>query len=129
MSANPSNSIAMYRGDVKTIVFTLTITEGGVSRPLTPSELAGVVMRFTAKYKFGDSDAQALIALASNGLNPGVVIDANASTATVTIPAASTVNVANLGANLVYDLQLVDADGNPHTFIVSTLAINADVTR
>ncbi len=127
---NASNSISMFRGDVKTIVFALTITEADITRALTPSELTGVVIKFTAKRNVADSDAAAVVALSSAGASPGVVINTAASTATVTIPAASTANVAALGAALTYDLQISNTDGsNPHTFTVDTLAVDADVTR
>lgn len=119
----------MYRGDVKAVVFTLTITAAGVTRLLTPGELAGVVIKFTAKRRLGDSDAAAVIALSSAGASPGVVINAGASTATVTIPPSSTSGLAALGAVLTYDLQLTDSDSLPHTFVVDTLAVDGDVTR
>lgn len=128
MSAN--TSLSMFRGDGKTFVFTLSITENGVTRPLTPGELTAVTVRFTAKRNAGDPDAAAVIAL--DNLTPagGVVVDPLASLATVTIPPASTAALPTFMAALVYDLQVTAAaDGIPHTLVVDQLSVNADVRR
>ncbi len=122
------NAIAMFRGDEKTITFTLAITVGGVTRPLTPTELTGAVIKFTAKNNKADADSAAVIALTS-APGGGIVVDLFGSTATATIPPAATSGLASVGAALDYDLQITGADGKPHTFIVDRLSINADVTR
>lgn len=127
MSVN--TSLSMFRGDGKTFVFTLSITENGVTRPLTPSELTAVTVKFTAKRNAANPDADAVIAL-SNAPGGGVVVDTANSKATVTIPPASTATLPTFMAALVYDLQVTaQADGIPHTLVVDQLSVNADVTR
>lgn len=123
-----SNSISMFRGDEKTIKFSLAITEDGITRPLTSGELAMAKIRFTAKRNLSDPDSAAVIALSSP--SDGISIDLSGSACTVTIPPEATANVAALGAVLTYDLQVSNIDATqPHTFVVDTLAINGDVTR
>jgi hypothetical protein len=111
------SNLTIIRGDDAT--FDVDITADGAELPIEDA----LAVTFTAKRSAVDDDVDALI---RKDLDYGITIDGNA--AHVAIEAADTRDLAAPMA-LLWDLEVVDADGLTHTVAVGYLRIEADVTR
>lgn len=98
-------TLELIRGDTRTLDITNLLSGAG-----TPSTFAADdVVRFTVKRTYADSDANALIQKASNGVSPGVTLNVGFGTGTVTILPADWASVAAVTRTFVWDLQLAVA--------------------
>ena len=104
--------------------FLATITVNG-----QPFNLDGCTLRFTAKWKWTDADAAALIVL-DNGLTGGITVtDAANGICRVDIPGSSTQSLPYYELRLVYDIQLFDTNSKRYTPMRGTLIVLPDSTR
>jgi carbon monoxide dehydrogenase subunit G len=111
-------NLAMTRGDDRSLVVTL-------SSAGAPVDLTGAAIRFTAKYRHSDLDADAVISKATGA---GVTItDAVAGVVTVEIAAADTDNLVG-DTTLVWDVQ-VTLNGKVRTLAGGKLRVAPDVSR
>ena len=113
------NDLAMFRGDDRVLTVTIIDTEGEV-------DLTEAVLRFTAKRKIGDSDANAVIVKTStDGIDTGE--DPTLGVATIALDAADTVDEDP--GRLHCDIQLIDSDDKVRTIWLGTLTLVADVSE
>lgn len=105
------------RGDrFRVAVQDLTAPDGSVA------DVTGHTLRFTAKDREDDLDADAVISATQ------VVADGSAGTAEMFVPGAATSGFSGLRA-LYYDVQLSDPSGNAKTFECGILLVDADISR
>lgn len=108
------------RGD--TISFDVEATNTKPDGTVEPIALAGKIVRFTAKWRESDADADAAISVSSPG-----AITFVANVATVTIPDAATHDLP-APSSLVFDVQLEDS-GSSFTLTRGLLHLERDVRR
>lgn len=115
-------AFSMYRGDDEALELTLLDADG-----VTPLDLTGCSIRFTAKRKDSDTDANAIIAKVTPS---EIEIDANPllGLATVYIVPADT-SALTAKTKLLWDVQVTDGAGLVHTVATGTLTILPDITR
>ena len=112
--------LQVTRGDRH--VFDLALTDGAGA----PLDLTARSLRFTAKTRIADSDADAvLVKTIGDGIE---LVDADEGTATLTIEPDDTSDI-DLPRTLIWDLQVEDGAGDVRTPLRGKLAIVRDVTR
>ena len=109
-----STRLSMTRGDGRTFVLTLADEA---------TFLAGDTVRFTAKRRRTDADADAVIIKTSPD---DITFVADEATATVTIDPADTADL-EVTTLLVFDWQVTASGGDPVTVERGTLLVRADV--
>lgn len=116
-----SFSIEFPRGDTVRLPVVVTRPAGGAV-----VDLSGCSLRFTAKRKRKDADADALLV---KTIGSGILIsDAPAGLAVILIDPADT-NAYTKQIALQCDLQLVEPDDTITTVADGTLTVTLDVTR
>lgn len=117
-----STNLSMKRGDYKVVQVTV--------RNLTATGLTGCKFWFTAKQALSDADAQAVIqrlpadftpVQTGDDLTPGIV--------TCEINPADTNGLPDYTVQLVYDVQMANANDKPFTIQKGKLKVEPDVTR
>lgn len=97
------------------------------------ADLTGAKIWFTAKRAFSDADGAALIALSSPSSGVTILSVGPPGQARIRIPASSTqsltVPAPPQPLRLVYDIQLLEADGTVTTVQQGNLNIRGDVTH
>lgn len=113
--------IEITRGD--DVVRDVTVTSGGEAVALT----GALAITFTAKSRVSDPDADAIL---RKTLEDGIEVDAEATNvAHITFAAADTDDLEVVPRILVWDVEIIDAEGLTKTVAVGYLRINPDVTR
>lgn len=114
---------AITRGDDSSRIITIVDADGD------PLDLTGCTIRFTAKRRRSDAQAEAVI---SKVTPTQIAINAQTGdtlgTATLTIDAADTASLEAMRIDLAYDVQLTTVAGKVYTTETGTLTINPDVT-
>lgn len=107
----------------ETYSFNVIVMANGVAVNLT-----GASVFFTAKWKYNDTDADAVFQLSSP--SGGIVLTNPASGAlTVTIPSSATLTLPYYQIRLVYDLLVVELSGERHIPLRGMLVISPNVSR
>jgi len=114
--------LTMKRGDRAEFAITLTDVDTGL-----PLDLTTMTLRFTAKRRATDLDADALIAKTEGA---GITVDVDPSTglATLEIEPEDTEDLTDL-RSLYWDVQVDNGAGDVRTPLSGLLAISADITR
>jgi len=112
----------MFRGDDES--FNVAITEADGS---TAVNLSGAALRFVAKRRITDLDADAVIDL-STGNSTITVTNEAAGLARLDVPAGQT-NDLTKDAFLLWDLQITDISDKVRTVASGDLIVKRDVTR
>jgi hypothetical protein len=118
-----------FRGDFKRLSFALYALEGDTKRAMTPSELTGVAVRFTAKRAIADADAAAIVRLSTTDPSPPITVAPTESKVVVEIPATATSAIGDNGETLIWDLQITDQASRPFTVAFGKWRVRGDVTR
>lgn len=113
-------AITAKRGD--TIELSVTVTRSGAAVDLTDADLT-----FTAKRRYSDADADAVV---QKTLGDGIAVvgDAEDGEILVTLDPEDTDSLTRQTV-LLCDVQLVESDGRVTTVASGTLTITPDVTR
>ncbi len=96
---------------------------GNVAHPIT-----GYTMWFTAKWYYTDPDNRAVSQL-TNATAAITFTEATTGKALVTMPALATRAFPDGPVTLVYDVQVMDTDGNISTTEAGTILVTPDCTR
>lgn len=110
----------MYRGD--TADFDLVVTQNG-----SPVNLTGSTLRFTAKRRVTDGDADAIFSKSSASATEIEITDAVNGLATVHGLPADTAGLAGK-TKLFYDVQVTDSLGRVYTLDYGTITVLVDVS-
>jgi hypothetical protein len=111
----------MYRGDTQ--VFDVVVTDdAGV-----PVSIASDDIRFTAKRKASDDDADAVI-VKTSAVSGGIVIGGGTGACAITIDPSDTDALAK-DTTLLWDLQVTDVTGAVKTAAAGRLHILVDISR
>lgn len=111
------STLSMVRGDTKAFTATVTGFTG---------ELDECTFKFTAKKRYKDADADAIIALSG-----GRILVTGASTVGWSVKGTDLPDayaMLSTPATLLWDLQLTDPDDNVYTLDSGTLTLTPDVT-
>lgn len=115
-----STALEITRGDTTTLNVSCFQTDG-----VTPLNITGYTLWFTAKYVVADADPGVFQKTTTAG---GITItNAAGGIATVSLVPTDTSSLA--GVVLLWDLQGKDPSGNITTLASGTLTITADITR
>ena len=113
-------NITMSRGD--SVVLSGSLTLGG-----DPYDLSGASLWFTAKTKHTDADEDAIF---QKTVGDGItVVSAAQGLISVAIDPDDTSSLSAVKTQLVWDLQVVDSEGNVYTAASGYLIVNPDVTE
>lgn len=115
------SDLRVFRGDDASYSIEVTAADG-----VTPTDITGATLKFTAKERRTDADGAAIVALATAS---GIVHDDEPNgLATLTIPASATDAMTTERA-LEYDLQITGSGGEIRTLRSGRLFVLLDVTR
>lgn len=113
--------IEIIRGDDKTRNITVTTPDG---TPVDLSEAQQIT--FTAKRRMTDSDDDAVI---RKSLGDGIEVDDETSNVAHIAFVPDDTNDLTVPRLLVFDLEVIDAEGKVATILIGYLRITPDVTR
>jgi len=112
--------IERYRGDSHNEVFTVTDSTG------TAVNLTSATARFTVKAAVTDAQADAVLALSSEGVSPAITLGGVAGTVTVAF-GPDDMEAIDPG-RYIYDLEVTLSDGTVYTVVEDWFDILADVS-
>lgn len=122
--SNPEYQISMFKGDDRTLQATVSYVDG------SPVDLTNSEIRFTAKERTSDSQANAVIAKANTAAGGGdteiAIVDAAGGRCDIFLVPADTEGV-NPGT-YYYDVEVILASGKKYTGIRSRITLKDDVT-
>jgi hypothetical protein len=121
------SDLTMTRGDTGSFMG-VAVTVTTISEPL---DLTGCEIIFTAKDSIDDTDENAVINCDTDVEAGITVTDAEQGIFVVVIAPSKTdsIEIAGSSRQLIYDVQIQDADDNVFTVDTGTLTIFKDVTR
>lgn len=111
--------LEMFRGDFKDYDLAVTLNAA-------PADLTDCKIDFTAKRALADPDDKAVF---HKSIGSGITVDVpTAGTAVIQIEHDDTAEMTR-DAKLVWDVQVTDPAGKPHTVLRGTLNVLLDVTQ
>lgn len=116
------SKLEMFRGDDESFDVQVFEVDG-----VTPVNLSGATLRFTAKRRFGDLDTDAVIVCTTDDATI-TLVNATIGLARIDVPAASTDDLLR-DTLLVWDLQVTDIATKVRTVAEGTLIVRRDVSR
>lgn len=122
--------INLYGKAGATLVVDLAVFRKNASGVQTPVDLTGATLYMTVKYRYADPDPGfAQITSAGANVSGGIIVtDAANGLATATFYDTVTTGVSGQTA-FVYDVKVIEADGDESIPIFGTLTITPAVTR
>lgn len=114
--------LTIRRGDDRMLDLAIVQDDG-----VTPQDLSGALLWFTAKRRLSDADADAVLAYREGA---GITItNAAAGTATVLVVGTDTAGLADGDIALLCDVQIRPLGGRVYTAAYGRLIVQPDITR